>query len=38
MTGDKAAPGYWMSLAAACALLATLTLYRRRAVTLAPAH
>jgi MFS transporter, MHS family, citrate/tricarballylate:H+ symporter len=38
MTGDKAAPGYWMSLAAVCALLATLTLYRRRAVTLAPAH
>lgn len=28
-TGDKAAPGYWMSFAAACALLATLYLYRR---------
>lgn len=28
-TGDKAAPGYWMSFAAICALLATLYLYRR---------
>ncbi|MEL4013681.1 tricarballylate/proton symporter TcuC [Dryocola clanedunensis] len=28
-TGDKAAPGYWMSFAAVCALLATLYLYRR---------
>ena len=28
-TGDKAAPGYWMSFAATCALLATLYLYRR---------
>jgi MHS family citrate/tricarballylate:H+ symporter-like MFS transporter len=28
-TGDKAAPGYWMSFAAACALLATLYIYRR---------
>ena len=33
-TGDKASPGYWMSFAAVCALLATLYLYRRRAVTL----
>lgn len=28
-TGDKAAPGYWMSFAALCALLATLYLYHR---------
>lgn len=28
-TGDKAAPGYWMSFAALCALCATLWLYRR---------
>lgn len=28
-TGDKAAPGYWMSFAALCALLATFFLYRR---------
>lgn len=27
-TGDKAAPGYWMSAAAFCGLLATLFLYR----------
>ena len=32
-TGDKASPGYWMSFAAVCALLATLYLYRRRAVS-----
>ncbi|MGF6414117.1 MFS transporter [Paraburkholderia sp. MM5384-R2] len=38
MTGDKAAPGYWMSFAAACALMATFALYRRRAATLTPAH
>jgi MHS family citrate/tricarballylate:H+ symporter-like MFS transporter len=30
-TGDKAAPGYWMSFAAACGLGATLFLFRRRA-------
>jgi MFS transporter, MHS family, citrate/tricarballylate:H+ symporter len=30
-TGDKAAPGYWMSFAAACGLIATLALYRRPA-------
>jgi MHS family citrate/tricarballylate:H+ symporter-like MFS transporter len=29
MTGDKAAPGYWLSFAAACGLVATLALYRR---------
>jgi hypothetical protein len=29
ITGDKAAPGYWMSFAAICALLATLYLYQR---------
>ncbi|MDF3887588.1 tricarballylate/proton symporter TcuC [Cupriavidus basilensis] len=28
-TGDKAAPGYWMSFAAACGLLATSILYRK---------
>ncbi|WP_175106156.1 MFS transporter [Pararobbsia alpina] len=31
-TGDKAAPGYWMSFAAVCAFGATLALYSRRAV------
>ena len=30
-TGDKAAPGYWMSFAALCGLVATLALYRRGA-------
>jgi MFS transporter, MHS family, citrate/tricarballylate:H+ symporter len=29
-TGDNAAPGYWMSLAAACSLIATLILYRKK--------
>ena len=28
-TGDKAAPGLWMTFAGACGLLATLFLYRR---------
>jgi len=28
-TGDKAAPGLWMSFAALCGLIATLALYRR---------
>ncbi|WP_341987499.1 MFS transporter [Azorhizobium sp. AG788] len=28
-TGDKAAPGFWLSFAAACGLLATLILYAR---------
>lgn len=32
VTGDKAAPGLWMSFAAACALLATLFLYKQEAV------
>ena len=30
MTGDKAAPGLWMNLAAVFGLIATLTLYRRQ--------
>jgi MHS family citrate/tricarballylate:H+ symporter-like MFS transporter len=30
-TEDKAAPGYWMSFAALCGLVATLALYRRPA-------
>jgi MHS family citrate/tricarballylate:H+ symporter-like MFS transporter len=29
-TGEKAAPGYWMSFAALCGLVATLVLYRGR--------
>ncbi|THD44441.1 MAG: MFS transporter [Bradyrhizobium sp.] len=29
-TGDKAAPGYWMSFAALCGLVATLAIYARR--------
>lgn len=33
-TGDKASPGYWMSFAAVCALLATFYLYRRSALSL----
>ena len=41
-TGDKAAPGFWVSFGAVCSLLATLFLYRRgeagrRAATLARA-
>ncbi|MGO9421689.1 MFS transporter, partial [Roseiarcus sp.] len=38
-TGDKAAPGYWMSFAALCGLVATLALYRGRETSrrLAPA-
>ncbi|PYY71156.1 citrate-proton symporter [Pseudomonas jessenii] len=35
-TGDKAAPGYWMSFAALCALCATLMLYRRASNHLHP--
>ena len=31
MTGDKGAPGLWMTTAAICGLIATLVLYRRRA-------
>ena len=30
-TGDKAAPGYWLSFAALCGLVATLALYRKGA-------
>lgn len=29
-TADKAAPGWWMTFAALCGLIATLTLYRRK--------
>jgi MFS transporter, MHS family, citrate/tricarballylate:H+ symporter len=32
ITGDKAAPGFWMSAAAICGLFATLYLYRRKSV------
>jgi MHS family citrate/tricarballylate:H+ symporter-like MFS transporter len=35
VTGDKAAPGMWMSFAALCGLAATLFLYRRREVSAA---
>jgi MFS transporter, MHS family, citrate/tricarballylate:H+ symporter len=31
MTGDRAAPGYWLTFAAACGLGATLAFYRRGA-------
>lgn len=37
-TGDKASPGYWMSFAAVCGLLATCYLYRRTAVALQTAR
>ena len=33
LTGDKAAPGMWMTFAAVCGLIATLILYRKSAVT-----
>ncbi len=36
MTGDKAAPGLWMTLAAVFGLIATLTLYRRQRQMAAP--
>ena len=29
-TGDKSAPGWWLTFAAVCGLLATLMLYRRK--------
>jgi MHS family citrate/tricarballylate:H+ symporter-like MFS transporter len=29
-TGDKSAPGWWLTFAAVCGLLATLLLYRRQ--------
>ncbi|MCY0389274.1 MFS transporter [Robbsia sp. Bb-Pol-6] len=32
LTGDKAAPAYWLSFAAVCGLVATLSLYRKSAV------
>ncbi|AJC22209.1 MFS transporter [Pandoraea pulmonicola] len=32
ITGNKAAPGWWMTFAAVCGLIATLVLYRRRGV------
>jgi MHS family citrate/tricarballylate:H+ symporter-like MFS transporter len=32
LTGDKAAPGLWMTFAAVCGLVATLVLYRRKDV------
>jgi len=39
LTGDKAAPGYWLMGAAACGVLSVLLLYRSgRAVTGAPAR
>jgi MFS transporter, MHS family, citrate/tricarballylate:H+ symporter len=31
-TGDKAAPGLWMTFAAVCGLIATVVLYRKRSV------
>ena len=31
LSGDKGAPGYWMTFAAICALCSTLVLYRRNA-------
>lgn len=37
-TGDKAAPGYWMTFAACCALGATLFLYRRSTAQARLAH
>ncbi|PLD66617.1 MFS transporter [Klebsiella quasipneumoniae] len=37
-TDDKASPGYWMSFAAVCGLLATCYLYRRSAVALQTAR
>jgi MHS family citrate/tricarballylate:H+ symporter-like MFS transporter len=32
LTGDKAAPAYWLTFAAVCALCATLVLYRHLSV------
>jgi MHS family citrate/tricarballylate:H+ symporter-like MFS transporter len=37
-TGDKAAPGLWMSFAAACGLCATFALYRPRSAEAAVAE
>jgi MHS family citrate/tricarballylate:H+ symporter-like MFS transporter len=36
-THDRGAPGYWMSFAALCAVLATLWFYRKKAVPQVPA-
>ena len=36
MTGDKGAPGLWMTAAAVCGLVATLVLYRRSAAKSPP--
>jgi MHS family citrate/tricarballylate:H+ symporter-like MFS transporter len=33
LTGNKAAPGWWMTFAAVCGLIATLVLYRKRGAT-----
>jgi MHS family citrate/tricarballylate:H+ symporter-like MFS transporter len=33
LTGDKAAPGFWMTFAAVCGLIATLVLYRKGETT-----
>lgn len=35
-TADKAAPAYWISMAALCGLVATLALYRRQTVAARP--
>lgn len=35
ITGDKAAPGFWMTFAAVCGLIATLVLYRKNAAVTA---
>lgn len=32
VTGDKAAPGWWMTFAAVCGLIATSILYRRKSI------
>ena len=37
ITGDRAAPGYWLSMAAVCGLVATLALYRRKGAAARPA-
>jgi MFS transporter, MHS family, citrate/tricarballylate:H+ symporter len=36
VTGNKASPALWMSVAATCGLVATLILYRRSAVDARP--
>ena len=36
-TGNRAAPGFWLAFGGACGLLATLLIYRERAVRPAPA-